>query len=258
MVVKIDLEQLSEKTKIALANEQLLNKTIQKALSRDASDKVKCALAENSTTDAEVLRELYKGSDAVKISLAKNKHIQKELESLAESPNIKGEDAIKIAKLHNPFVSEKLFITMKNMVEEPKPEWFKDVVTIWAGNNREYGAQSWIRDLEYAAYYISLLPLEDQYDLVVQFESVSEVAAKYTDNPKLIDILMREPITRVRIELINNVHYEIRKLARKQILAEGTDYEILSKLAEVDYDLEKTVPIEGEEGKGIPLISIYI
>ena len=60
MIVEIDLEKLSEKTKIALAGEKELNKTIQQMLARDESKNVKIALIQNPSVLEEIWKELIK------------------------------------------------------------------------------------------------------------------------------------------------------------------------------------------------------
>lgn len=233
MVVEIDLEKLSEKTKIALAGEKELDKTIQQMLARDKSKNVKIALIQNPSVLEEVCTELINEDAELLRTLGKDSRIIKKIEILLESWKIKGEDAIYIAKIHNRWLSSRLFCKMRALKTQP---WFKDVVEIWIDSGI-------YEEEQYAAKYIYLLSIEKQQLIINKCNDYELIAimAEYIDSKEVLDILVNDKnlITRGAIQnaLINNRNYDISKLAKKYIIEHGKEY-ILEKLAIQEKDNE--------------------
>lgn len=233
MVVEIDLEKLSEKTKIALAGEKELDKTIQQMLARDKSKNVKIALIQNPSVLEEVCTELINEDAELLRTLGKDSRIIKKIEILLESWKIKGEDAIYIAKIHNKWLSSRLFRKMRALKTQP---WFKDVVEIWIDSGI-------YEEEQYAAKYIYVLSIEKQQLIINKCNDYELIAimAEYIDSKEVLDILVNDKnlITRGAIQnaLINNRNYDISKLAKKYIIEHGKEY-ILEKLAIQEKDNE--------------------
>lgn len=233
MVVEIDLEKLSEKTKIALAGEKELDKTIQQMLARDKSKNVKIALIQNPSVLEEVCTELINEDAELLRTLGKDSRIIKKIEILLESWKIKGEDAIYIAKIHNRWLSSRLFCKMRALKTQP---WFKDVVEIWIDSGI-------YEEEQYAAKYIYVLSIEKQQLTINKCNDYELIAimAEYIDSKEVLDILVNDKnlITRGAIQdaLINNRNYDISKLAKKYIIEHGKEY-ILEKLAIQEKDNE--------------------
>ena len=233
MVVEIDLEKLSEKTKIALAGEKELDKTIQQMLARDKSKNVKIALIQNPSVLEEVCTELINEDAELLRTLGKDSRIIKKIEILLESWKIKGEDAIYIAKIHNRWLSSRLFCKMRALKTQP---WFKDVVEIWIDSGI-------YEEEQYAAKYIYVLSIEKQQLIINKCNDYELIAimAEYIDSKEVLDILVNDKnlITRGAIQdaLINNRNYDISKLAKKYIIEHGKEY-ILEKLAIQEKDNE--------------------
>lgn len=235
MVVEIDLEKLSEKTKIALAGEKELDKTIQQMLARDKSKNVKIALIQNPSVLEEVCTELINEDVELLRTLGKDSRIIKKIEILLESWKIKSEDAIYIAKIHNKWLSSRLFRKMRALKTQP---WFKDVVEIWIDSGI-------YEEEQYAAKYIYVLSIEKQQLTINKCNDYRLIAimAEYIDSKEVLDIFVNDKnlITRDEIQdaLINNRNYDISKLAKKYIIESGICYEyILEELAIQEKDNE--------------------
>ena len=254
MIVEIDLEKLSEKTKIALAGEKELNKTIQQMLARDESKNVKIALIQNPSVLEEIWKELIKEDEELAKALAKNSEEVKKFEILLEREEINAEDAILIAKIHDRCLSSRLFSKMKTLKTQP---WFRDVVEIWANSDLSM-------EKKFAAQYIYLFSIEKQRVMLYKYAGYDfellQIAAEYIDSKEVLDFFVNDIYQILNSGdksyldklLINNRNYDISKLAKIYIIERGdfrdkvlleslamqeTDSEILLKL--IDFKDEK-------------------
>ena len=82
MTVEINLEKLSLQTKLALAKERELDKTIQEMLARDDSEQVKIALIHNASTSEEILTKFLEEDENLIEELKRNSRIVKKFENL--------------------------------------------------------------------------------------------------------------------------------------------------------------------------------
>lgn len=242
MIVEIDLEKLSEKTKIALAGEKELNKTIQQMLARDESKNVKIALIQNPSVLEEIWKELIKEDEELAKALAKNSEEVKKLEILLEREEINAEDAILIAKIHNGWFSSRLFSKMKTLKTQP---WFRDVVEIWANSDL-------FTEEEFAAQYIYLFSIEKQRVMLYKYAGYNfrllQLAAEYIDSKDVLDFFVNDiyQILNSRDKsyldklLINNRNYDISKLAKIYVIERGDfrDRDLLESLAMQETDSE--------------------
>lgn len=233
MVVEIDLEKLSEKTKIALAEEKELDKTIQQMLARDESKNVKIALVQNPSVLEEIWRELIKEDEEISKAFGKNSKEIKKFEILLEREEINAEDAITIAKVHDGELDSRLFCKMKALKTQP---WFRDVVEIWIDSGI-------YKEEQYAAKYIYVLSIEKQQLTINKCNDYGLIAimAEYIDSKEALDIFVKDrnliTIGKIQDALINNRNYDISKLAKKYIIEYGEEY-IWEKLASQENDSE--------------------
>ena len=242
MIVEIDLEKISEKTKIALAGEKELNKTIQQMLERDESKNVKIALIQNPSVLEEIWKELIKEDEELAKALAKNSEEVKKFEILLEREEINAEDAILIAKIHDRCLSSRLFSKMKTLKTQP---WFRDVVEIWANSDLS-------TEKEFAAQYIYLFSIEKQRVMLYKYAGYDfellQIAAEYIDSKEVLDFFVNDiyqilnSIDKRYLDklLINNRNYDISKLAKIYIIERGDfrDKDLLESLAMQETDSE--------------------
>ncbi len=243
MIVEIDLEKISEKTKIALAGEKELNKTIQQMLARDESKNVKIALIQNPSVLEEIWKELIKEDEELAKALAKNSEEVKKFEILLEREEINAEDAILIAKIHDRCLSSRLFSKMKTLKTQP---WFRDVVEIWANSDL-------FMEEKFAAQYIYLFSIEKQRVMLYKYagydSELLKIAAEYIDSKEVLDFFVNDIYQIIKYEgnknyldesLINNRNYDISKLAKIYIIERGDfrDRNLLERLAMQETDSE--------------------
>lgn len=251
MIVEIDLEKLSEKTKIALAGEKELNKTIQQMLARDESKNVKIALIQNPSVLEEIWKELIKEDEELAKALAKNSEEVKKLEILLEREEINAEDAILIAKIHNGWLSSRLFSKMETLKTQP---WFRDVVEIWANSDL-------FTEEKFAAQYIYLFSIEKQRVMLYKYADryacydieLLQIAAEYIDSKDVLDFFVNDIYQIIESgnnkrygkryldkSLINNRNYDISKLAKIYVIERGDfrDRDLLESLAMQEMDSE--------------------
>lgn len=242
MIVEIDLEKISEKTKIALAGEKELNKTIQQMLARDESKNVKIALIQNPSVLEEIWKELIKEDEELAKALAKNSEEVKKFEILLEREEINAEDAILIAKIHDRWLSSRLFSKMKTLKTQP---WFRDVVEIWANSDL-------FTEEKFAAQYIYLFSIEKQRVMLYKYAGYNiellPIAAENIDSKEVLDFFVNDIYQILNSEdkryldksLINNRNYDISKLAKIYIIERGDfrDKDLLESLAMQEMDNE--------------------
>lgn len=251
MIVEIDLEKLSEKTKIALAGEKELNKTIQQMLARDESKNVKIALIQNPSVLEEIWKELIKEDEELAKALAKNSEEVKKFEILLEREEINVEDAILIAKIHDRWLSSRLFSKMETLKTQP---WFRDVVEIWANSDL-------FTEEKFAAQYIYLFSIEKQRVMLYKYADkyacydieLLQIAAEYIDSKEVLDFFVNDIYQIIESgnnkrygtgyldkSLINNRNYDISKLAKIYIIERGDfrDEDLLESLAMQEMDNE--------------------
>lgn len=257
MTVEINFEKLSLQTKLALAKERELDKTIQEMLARDDSEQVKIALIHNASTSEEILTKFLEEDENLIEELKRNSRIVKKFENLLKNADMmNAEDAITIAKLHDVNLDRKLCSTMQKMMFKP---WFRDVIDIWETSDIYWG-------MELATQFIYLLPIEKQKLTIyacVDGEQMENIA-RNINNKEAFDIIisimnMRKPeymnIPKIQMALIDNCNIIIKDLAKEYLIKDkdnNADMEVLKEIARratEEREFLKLLRVENEKNR---------
>lgn len=257
MTVEINLEKLSLQTKLALAKERELDKTIQEMLARDDSEQVKIALIHNASTSEEILTKFLEEDENLIEELKRNSRIVKKFENLLKNADMmNAEDAITIAKLHDENLDRKLCSTMQKMMFKP---WFRDVIDIWETSDIYWG-------MALATQFIYLLPIEKQKLTIYACDDGEQMEniARNINNKEAFDIIisimnMRKPeymnIPKIQMALIDNCNIIIKDLAKEYLIKDkdnNADMEVLKEIARratEEREFLKLLRVENEKNR---------
>ena len=257
MTVEINLEKLSLQTKLALAKERELDKTIQEMLARDDSEQVKIALIHNASTSEEILTKFLEEDENLIEELKRNSRIVKKFENLLKNADMmNAEDAITIAKLHDVNLDRKLCSTMQKMMFKP---WFRDVIDIWETSDIYWG-------MALATQFIYLLPIEKQKLTIYACDDGEQMEniARNINNKEAFDIIirnmnMRKPeymnIPKIQMALIDNCNIIIKDLAKEYLIKDkdnNADMEVLKEIARratEEREFLKLLRVENEKNR---------